>query len=51
MTYEEIINAIDEETDPDLMSKEEAVEFIGNIVGQLQGKLEALEMEIEDENK
>ncbi len=50
MTHEEIINEIDEATAPDVMSKEQAVEFMGNIIGDLQVKVDGLEQEIEDEN-
>ena len=49
MNKEEILDQIDRETIPALMSKEEALEFIADIVDDLQIRYEALEMEIEDQ--
>lgn len=47
MTTQEIIEAVEEATAPELMSKEAALEFINDIIGDLQIEAEALEMEIE----
>lgn len=49
MEAQEIIEIIDNATAPDEMSKERAVSFLREIISDLQVRVEALEMEIEDE--
>jgi hypothetical protein len=48
MSTETIIEQIDDETHPDLMSKSEALEFLQDVSAQLEGRIEALVNEIEE---
>lgn len=50
METHEIVEIIDDAILPDEMSKERAVSFLKEIISDLQDKVEALEMEIEDED-
>ncbi len=49
MSKEEIINLINEASSPDNMSKQEAFDFLSDIVSDLEIQMEALEIEIEEE--
>lgn len=50
MTTQQILDQIDEATSPEEMTKQEALEFMGEIIDDLATRCEALEMEIKDEN-
>ena len=49
MTTQEILKEIYESTAPETMSKEQAIEFMNDIIGDLEVTVESLEQEIEDE--
>lgn len=46
MTIEQIMKNIDYATEPKIMSKEEALDFLEQIETELQGRMEALREEI-----
>ncbi|KKN79703.1 hypothetical protein LCGC14_0337250 [marine sediment metagenome] len=49
MKTQEIIDEIDLATSPHEMSKEEAIDFMRDIVSDIESKIECLEMESEDD--
>lgn len=49
MTTQEILNEIYQSTHPETMSKEQAIGFMNDIIGDLEIMVESLEQELEDE--
>ncbi len=49
MRTDEIMDLIDNNTHPEKMTKQEALEYLQDISGQLMGRIEALQNEIEEE--
>ena len=49
MTKEDILHEINESTAPGTMSKEQAIDFMTDIIGDLEVMVESLEQELEDE--
>ncbi|MCH7827002.1 MAG: hypothetical protein IIC75_03340 [Bacteroidetes bacterium] len=48
---QEILNIVFEFTSPEKMTKEESIDFMNDIIGDLEIMVESLEMEIEQENE